>query len=257
MSHAARRFMDPNNPRWETSDERRRRSATMWKIIVGALSASALSAMVVASCLDRDAGARRDVDTAEPAYVETTAGTQAPATAEATTAMTPTTAPAAPAPPSTSDSTGGIAANGRAAQGAGTTETTRATIVNAPAATAVNVTSAPAAGTQGYSPRPGMSLSPGASSGLTVAPGQTTDANADASVNANSANPDGGAPVAGHASHAANDPNNRGSNPESPPMSAGAGRFVTEAPYWGASAFESNADAGAGPFQTERNTPAH
>ncbi|MDB4939162.1 MAG: hypothetical protein JWP87_6134 [Labilithrix sp.] len=251
--------MDPNNPRWETSEERRRRSATMWKIIVGALSASALSAMVVASCLDRDAGARRDVDTAEPAYVETTAAAQTPAT----------TTPVQPAPPSTADSTGGIAVNGRAADPASTTETTGATIVNAPAATSVNVTSAPPAGAPSYSPRPApfetaapagagaMSLSPGASSGLTVAPGQTTDSANAANAATDAANPDGGAPVAGHASHAANDPNNRGSNPESPPMNAGAGRFVTEAPYWGASAFESNADAGAGPFQSERNTPAH
>jgi hypothetical protein len=64
-------------------------------------------------------------------------------------------------------------------------------------------------------------------------------------------------PNAGHASHANNDPNNRGSNPESPSMSSGAGRFVTEAPYWSSSAWASNPEAGAGPFQTERNTPAH
>jgi hypothetical protein len=74
-------------------------------------------------------------------------------------------------------------------------------------------------------------------------------------TDATSVNVDGG-PNAGHASHANNDPNNRGSNPDSPPMSAGAGRFVTEAPYWGASAFPTNPEAGAGPFQTERNTPA-
>jgi hypothetical protein len=37
---------------------------------------------------------------------------------------------------------------------------------------------------------------------------------------------------------------------------AGAGRFMTEAPPWSASAFTSNPEAGAGPFTTERNLPA-
>ena len=41
------------------------------------------------------------------------------------------------------------------------------------------------------------------------------------------------------------------SNPD-----AGAGRFMTEAPPWSASAFVSNPEAGAGPFTTERNVPA-
>jgi len=36
-----------------------------------------------------------------------------------------------------------------------------------------------------------------------------------------------------------------------PPMTAGAGSFVTEAPYWSASSFTSNPDAGAGRFMTE------
>jgi hypothetical protein len=43
----------------------------------------------------------------------------------------------------------------------------------------------------------------------------------------------------------------RGSNPEGPRMSAGAGRFLTEAPPWAASAMTSNPDAGAGRFSTE------
>jgi hypothetical protein len=42
------------------------------------------------------------------------------------------------------------------------------------------------------------------------------------------------------------------SNPE-----AGAGRFITDAPPWAASAFTSNPNAGAGPFTTERNIPAY
>jgi hypothetical protein len=39
-----------------------------------------------------------------------------------------------------------------------------------------------------------------------------------------------------------------GSNPIAPPLTAGAGPFATEAPYWGASAFPSNPNAGAGRF---------
>src|SRR5690349_10775769 len=97
--------MDPTNPRWETSEQRSRRSATVWKIIVGAAGASALTAIVVASCLDRDE-ARRDLE--EPAYVETTSST--------TTTTTTTT------PVTTRDSTGGITPNG----GAGTTTVTSA-----------------------------------------------------------------------------------------------------------------------------------
>ena len=42
------------------------------------------------------------------------------------------------------------------------------------------------------------------------------------------------------------------SNPD-----AGAGRFMTEAPPWSASAFTSDPNAGAGPFTTERNIPAY
>jgi hypothetical protein len=34
-------------------------------------------------------------------------------------------------------------------------------------------------------------------------------------------------------------------------VTGGAGNFITEAPYWGASAFSSNPDAGAGPFRSE------
>jgi hypothetical protein len=36
----------------------------------------------------------------------------------------------------------------------------------------------------------------------------------------------------------------------------GAGRFLTEAPWWGASSMVPDPDAGAGPFTTESNTPA-
>ena len=42
-----------------------------------------------------------------------------------------------------------------------------------------------------------------------------------------------------------------------PNPNAGAGRFTTEAPPWAASAFESNPTAGAGAFTTEWNIPAY
>jgi hypothetical protein len=48
-----------------------------------------------------------------------------------------------------------------------------------------------------------------------------------------------------------------GSNPQAPPMSAGAGAFITEAPYWSGTAFPTNPEAGAGPFTTERSAPGY
>ena len=97
--------MDPTNPRWETRESRRQRGATIWKVIVAAAGASALTAVIVASCLDRDE-ARRDAE--EPAVVETTAGAPA-ATATATVAPTATvaaTATAAEQQPATTETTG-------------------------------------------------------------------------------------------------------------------------------------------------------
>ena len=60
---------DPMNPRWQTSEERRRRSATSWKLIVGVAAGSALTTVIVVSCLDQQK-ARRAND--EPSSVETT-----------------------------------------------------------------------------------------------------------------------------------------------------------------------------------------
>ena len=254
--------MDPTNPRWETSEERTKRSATIWKIIVAAAGASALTAVIVASCLDRDE-ARRGT---EPAFVETTS----------VTAVTPPAAqPVAPVrvtpAPATRDSTGGVAsgaaddsAPSATANGA-TTSTT--TVTSAPLATQVQPRQ------MSYSPVtvPFESANGDTSTSGTngTGPGTNGAAGPNAGPNGSNINPptngatdaaslgvDAG-PNAGHASHLNNDPNNRGSNPQSPPMSAGAGRFVTEAPYWGASAWTSDPNAGAGPFTTERNTPAY
>jgi hypothetical protein len=250
--------MDPTNPRWLTSEERTKRSATMWKIIVGAAGASALTAMVVASCLDRDV-ARRDLR--EPSFVETTSATPA----------TPAPAPGA-IPTATRDSTGGIAplanANAGANGGADEAPTGSTTVVTVPGTTLNNtttITSAPlATRVQPVNRASGDSSTSGVAGTTTGAPGATgPNAGPDGSnINppTNGATDAVAVPAganAGHASHANNDPNNRGSNPESPAMSGGAGRFVTEAPYWSSSAWTTDPEAGAGPFQTERNTPAH
>ena len=266
MSHAAITAMDPTNPRWQTSDQRTKRSATIWKIIVAAAGASALTAVVVASCLDRDV-ARRDLD--EPGFVETTSAT----TTATPVAGAPTTA-AASTPATTRDSTGGIAPNGADNGGA--------EIPAGAPSSATTITSAPMSmpaqpRQQSYSPVPvpferangDSSTSGTAGTTGTTDAGNVHRAGPNAGPTGSNINPstigtteaaaasnDAG-PNAGHASHANNDPNNRGSNPESPPMTSGAGRFVTEAPYWSSSAWMSNPEAGAGPFETERNTPAH
>ncbi len=132
--------MDSNNPRWQTSEERTRRSATIWKIIVGAAGASALTAVVVASCLDRDE-ARRDME--EPAYVETTSAGTTTVTG-ATTGAT-TSAPAAPMPRTpTRDSAGGIAPTSAADDGSRATD--GPDVAGAPVQrSATTITSAPMA----------------------------------------------------------------------------------------------------------------
>lgn len=188
--------MDPTNPRWEgRSEARRKRSATILKIIVGAAGASALSAMVVASCLDRDE-ARRDVQ--EPAYVETTSA--------ATTGT----------PASTRDTSGGIAPNGAVNGGAdeiaGTT-----TITSAPMSTQVQPPQ------RNYTPVPvpfERANGDSSTSGTVGTGNGPKDAAPVAGVHESNFSPliratdpnsigiDAG-PNAGHASHANNDPNNR------------------------------------------------
>ncbi len=263
--------MDPTNPRWQTPDQRWHRNATFWKIIAGATAASAFTAVAVASCLDRDESARRSHELGEPGYVETTAGVPAPATSLVVIVNDHAGEQPAAAPTTTADSTGGAALNGR-------TETTGAVTGTAGSDTSTgapngngngaNAANNPTTGTVtiingtprgNYSPRP---VRPVPFETVTPPPNAT-------------------APVAGHAAHADNDAANRqapvqpmttagpggtpvapgtaqsqGSNPDTPSMQGGAGRFITEAPYWSSSAMTANPDAGAGRFDTERNTPA-
>ena len=225
----------------------------MWKIIVAAAGTSALTAMVVASCLDRDS-ARRDAQ--EPAFVQTTS---------VTTTATPGTTPVTPAPqaaavavapsPATRDTTGGVAAGGESADTAGTSTTSTTTITSGPATTQetarqLNYTRVPVpfesangdtstSGTNGSNGTSGTDGSNGTGGARDAAPSAA----------------DGGATRNDDPRRV--EDRNRGSNPQAPSYSAGAGGFVTEAPYWGASAWTSDPNAGAGPFTTERNTPAY
>ena len=250
--------MDPTNPRWEHSEQRRQRSATFWKIIVGAAGAAALSAVMVASCLDRDEARRdRERDQREPAVVQTTA-------VRTPTAYAPGAATAAPAVvgPSTSDSTGGVQAANTAATvtapAAPTTIINNNTTVTSgevasgaqPAFTPAQNTSTAATGTAGAL---GAPLTGGAATDAGAA--RTADGSPPGAAGSVQGRPDGG--VTRDVRGNVNDPNNPGSNPQAPPMSAGAGRFNTEAPYWSASSFPTNPEAGAGPFTTERNTPGY
>jgi len=192
--------MDPTNPRWHPSTARTKRGATIWKIVVGAAAASALTAVVVASCLDRDEAARRDLQ--EPAYVETTSGTT---------------------PATTRDSTGGIAPggaiNGGADEIAGTTS-----ITSAPMSTRAQPRE------RNYTPVPVPFERANGDSSTSGTAGTTDFGNLHRDPNGSVINPltSGGpdltsilmdaGPNAGHASHANNDPNNRDANAESPPM---------------------------------------
>jgi hypothetical protein len=270
--------MDPKNPRWEASELRRKRSATFWKILVGAVSGAALSAVVVASCLDRDEARRdRERDQEEPGITETTAASPPSTPTAYAPGADPAAQPAAPpvVGPSTSDSTGGVSA---------TATTSTAERVTAPPANPVGNTTVtsgdmrrPAPYTPGQ-PQFESAYGPNGVNGVAATAGAPvrSDANADGSGAANTTqNPSGAAdagtnnntngqqnaaPDAGPQRDSRGnviDPNNRGGNPQAPSFSAGAGRFVTEAPPWSASSFPTNPEAGAGPFTTERNTPGY
>ncbi|MDB5215219.1 MAG: hypothetical protein JWO86_3146, partial [Myxococcaceae bacterium] len=244
-------------------------------------SASALTAVVVASCLDRDQ-ARRSVE--EPAYVETTSAVMTPASPAAQAV-----APEAPISPATRDSTGGVAGVAGTDEIAGAPAAPAAPAAAAPAPTeptgTTTVTSAPPA-TQVQTRQPNYTPVPvpfesangdtstsgtgpyGVSDANTGVAGPNSGVNSEAFAGPNTGpggsnlNPREIPPDAANAAvdagpYSDDEPSNRGSNPQSPSFSAGAGRFVTEAPFWAASAWVSDPNAGAGPFTTERNTPGY
>ena len=109
--------MDPTNPRWLTSEQRRARSALFWKVFVGALAASAATTVAVATCHDRGGSAQHVVG--EPSRVTTTGAFAEPVAA---TAATPP--PAMPFPMPAPNA--GVAE----APPAGTTNVTSTVIIN-------------------------------------------------------------------------------------------------------------------------------
>jgi len=169
--------MDPKNPRWMTTEERRARSARMWKIIVSALSGAALATMIVASCLDRDDEAKLD----EPGVTQTTAAE----------------APAGGA----SDTSSGLAGGGGAAGvpadqplGGGAPPDTN---------TGLDPTNANNPGSADTSTGAPMSRAPVT---LERVDNVTINVTTNGAPSANG-QPAGAAPVAGHAAHQDNDPN--------------------------------------------------
>jgi hypothetical protein len=204
--------MDTTNPRWQPSELRRAHSATIWKLIVCAAAGAAVSTIIATTVLDHGRAA------APHASAPT-----APAALDVTTSAAPSLAPLprgqgepaiAPSP-----SRSFVEA--------------RPLVDELPAPTApVTLTSAQVATTEAPAADAVASDTPAPRAAMTSEPAEA------------------GSPVAPRAKAPVVDPN-RGSNPEAPPMSAGAGRFLTEAPPWAGSAMTSNPDAGAGRFSTE------
>lgn len=99
------------------------------------------------------------------------------------------------------------------------------------------------------SPAPPMSLA-------TSAP-TATGGDAGAGAGAATTGSDGGAasPTTNGARDGGTSTNNNNAPPPHPMSSMGAGTFISEPPSFGASSWEANHEAGAGPFTTERNVP--
>ena len=239
--------MDAGTER-HASELRRARSATFWKTVVTAGAAFALSVVVITSLQDRRRRYARD-DDRESRRIATL---EARGAASVSTETTPLG--------DTSDFSARSAAP-RPSETAAFAEPMAPTTTPAPASFVVVVVAAPTP-TLAMPATPLRTLGdPAAASG--AAEKTTADRRA--------------APVAeAEANVAVERP-----NPWAPPpMSAGAGPFITEAPYWGASAFvsdpdtgagrfltdappwaasafTSNPNAGAGPFTTERTLPAY
>lgn len=219
MSGAPRGLMDPTNPRWDTSDVRFRRQKLFWAVIASGAAALAASTMIVVSCLGRGQ-AHREPD--QLTIIETTASPPQP-----TPAMTIVIAPLTQAPPATAaaanDSTGGP--NDR----------------TAPAST-TNVTSAPV-----VQRSPSMDL-PAA---VVAAPAPAPPA-VRAPTDTSSGVPQQGSPEGATPNVSASTTGLSTSTQAAPTSVIGAGAFNTDAPPNAGSSFQSNPEAGAGPFQPAR-----
>ena len=229
---------------------RRARSARMWKMIVSASAAGALTVALVTSLRDDHASRARDghgdaAETQEPSRVETT-GAETPRPAETRSARAATVGiPNAPvSPDDTAGTTPGASGDGTAGA-ISTTTTSSATVDAAPLATAPLATAPPA-------------TAPIATAAAPTATAPPADTSSDGSTTSDA----GAAPAPGsdqgQYAREASAPDGGGArdaqapDPWAPPsMSAGAGPFSTQAPYWGASSWVSNPNAGAGRFPTE------
>jgi len=246
--------MNPRNPRWQSPETRRARSAAFWKLLVAATSGAALSAVVVVSCLD---GAQRDraLDD-EPLVLVRTTSAPMPTGADPNASMPE---------PGRSSSTVVVTTGGAVEASPGDPVVVVETTVSALPALATPRLAPPVLASQ---------AEPGASAAVP----QVVVAEPARPLDADAAPP---APkVLRDARGNVIDPDNLGTNPNAPAMSAGAGQLKTDAPPWAASAFpsdpnagagrfttdappssassfQSNPDAGAGPFTTEWNIPAY
>jgi hypothetical protein len=247
--------MDPPYKRPE-SELTRARSATFWKVIVSASAAAAVSIASVTWLHDRS-DAREEAQHTQ----------REPAAAVAARQL-----PRVPA----STATELVVPSSDTALGASTTITTSAR----PDAVDIAARSSDlAAPTVALTAAPATRVATAGRAGSTDA-GPTSDAPELTTAEASPAHDEGEARDAS-TSTPSPPPRKAAPNPWAPPrMSAGAGPFVTEAPYWAASAFVSNPEAGAGrfitdappwaasaftsnpnagagPFTTERNIPAY
>ncbi|HVH43186.1 MAG TPA: hypothetical protein VM925_12615 [Labilithrix sp.] len=208
-----------------TSTANRGRAATLLQLVLASAFGAVLSALVVASCFDRDERDRREErgalgDAAPPVapHTRTPEVGTSPATrlAPPTPANVEPPAPAAPPQESTRAERGGVLDGGvdEAATAAAPLADEDAGVTAEPAADAGPPRESIAAGSNPFAP----SMSAGAGAFNTEAPPWSASA-------------------------------------MTPNLDAGAGRFTTEAPPFGASAMTASTTAGAGPFTTERNMP--
>jgi hypothetical protein len=239
---------------------RRARSATFWKMLVSATAGAALAIIVVVTVRDRHAGRN---DSPEEAREPTPRLVDSSSAAAAEPIGAPTRA--------FDDTTGGDWSGSMG----GSTTTTSAEIDAGEDATAVVRVPAVATAPPAMAP-PVPPVETTSDAGTLAAPDAalaTTAQDAGALPSFDAGTPRTNATDAGIVDFTSQQPwappsMSAGAGPfatEAPYWSAsafvsdpnaGAGRFATEAPPWAASAFVSDPNAGAGPFTTERNTPA-
>jgi hypothetical protein len=163
-----------------TAEQRRERSARMWKIIVAALSGATFATIVVASCLDRD----EDAMLSEPGVTQTTSADLPPGGLDTA---------------STTDTSSGID-HGAAGVPADLPGDANATTTTDPTPTPNQSTTDSSSGVP-MSRAPVM-IENVENMSVNVTPNMST-----ATPPAADAAPVAGAPIAGHAAHQDNDPN--------------------------------------------------